>query len=197
MSVIVLAALVAVGLPLAIALIAWFSQAGLIRERPRSLIPGVEDGERYPVRPRAREPSVTFLLPVAAIVVASFLVLAAINIGHPLGMGGDMNQMMRGMMSAGASAATSGSASGSGDVQIKNFSFQPSQMTVTVGTVIRWTNEDSVPHTVTARDGSFDSGRLDKGQSFEHRFDKPGVIDYYCVYHPNMTARIKVVSATQ
>jgi len=45
---------------------------------------------------------------------------------------------------------------------------------------------------VTAVDGSFDSGFLATGQSFSHTFDAPGELEYFCVPHPWMRARITV-----
>ena len=42
-----------------------------------------------------------------------------------------------------------------------------------------WTNRDAAPHPATAEDGSFDSGRLDNGDSFSHTFDRPGTYDVY------------------
>src|SRR5689334_2484604 len=45
-------------------------------------------------------------------------------------------------------------------VEAVNFQFQPQTITVPAGTTITWTNNGTVPHTVTADDGSFDSGTL-------------------------------------
>ena len=64
---------------------------------------------------------------------------------------------------------------------------------VSVGTTVTWTNNDpDQMHTVTAVDGSFDSGFLATGQSFSHTFDAPGELEYFCVPHPWMRARITV-----
>ncbi len=41
----------------------------------------------------------------------------------------------------------------------------------------------SFPHTVTADDGSFDSGTLNGGQSFSYTFEQPGEYPYYCALH--------------
>ncbi len=54
---------------------------------------------------------------------------------------------------------------------------------VPVGTEVVWTNTGRNPHTVTADDGSFDSGDMQPGDVFEWAFDEPGVYPYYCVYH--------------
>ncbi|HUF52985.1 MAG TPA: cupredoxin family copper-binding protein [Dehalococcoidia bacterium] len=104
-------------------------------------------------------------------------------------MGGMMDGDMHGMMGGGG-PETTGSASGQGTVRIVDFSFQPTIFTVTPGTVITWTNEDSAPHTATAE--SFDTGRLDEGESGEVTFYEPGAYDYICTYHPSMEGRVIV-----
>jgi predicted lipoprotein with Yx(FWY)xxD motif len=76
-------------------------------------------------------------------------------------------------------------------VAIKDFSFGPA-LTVPVGTTVVWTNEDTAPHTVTASDGSFDSGNMDKGATFSFTFSKPGTYELLCAYHPNMKGTITV-----
>jgi plastocyanin len=77
-------------------------------------------------------------------------------------------------------------------VTIVNLSFEPPQLEITVGTSVRWTNEDPLPHTATATGGEFDSGILDKGASFSHTFDAPGTYEYICAIHPNMKGSISV-----
>ena len=108
-------------------------------------------------------------------------------------MDGGMGDMMDGMMGRGG-PETTGSASGSGVVRIASFRFEPTVLTVTPGTVVKWTNEDSAPHTATMRDGngSFDTGRLDGGESGEITFDTVGTFEYICTYHPGMEGRIVV-----
>ncbi len=68
-------------------------------------------------------------------------------------------------------------------VKLVNFKFTPAQLTVKVGTTVVWTSEDNAPHTVTADDGSFDSGNMKKGDSFKFTFTKAGNFPYYCAYH--------------
>ena len=77
-------------------------------------------------------------------------------------------------------------------VTIENFSFTPATLEIPVGTTVTFTNQDSVPHTATADDGSFDTGNLDNGASAEVTFDTPGTYTYVCSYHPNMTGTIVV-----
>ena len=65
-------------------------------------------------------------------------------------------------------------------------------LTVPVGTTVTWTNDDSTMHTVTAVDGSFDSGFFDNGDSWSFTFDEPGEYEYYCLPHPWMRAKVIV-----
>lgn len=109
-------------------------------------------------------------------------------------MGGMMDDGMMGGR-GGRGDETKGTASGQGEVRITDFNYEPSVLEVTPRTVIKWTNEDGAPHTATAQDDTFDTGRLDKGESDEITFDTPGTYEYICTFHPYMEGRI-VVSST-
>ncbi|MGH2661199.1 MAG: PLDc N-terminal domain-containing protein [Actinomycetota bacterium] len=61
--------------------------------------------------------------------------------------------------------------------------FDPAGPKIAVGTTVTFVNEGNNPHTVTADDGSFDSGNLDPGDSFTATFDEPGRQPYACRYH--------------
>lgn len=77
-------------------------------------------------------------------------------------------------------------------VEIVDFTFGPSTLEIAAGTTVTWTNLDSAPHTATADDGSFDSGRLENGGTFSQTFDTPGTYTYFCEIHPRMTGTIVV-----
>ena len=77
-------------------------------------------------------------------------------------------------------------------VDITNFAFGPSTLTVAVGDTVTWTNSDAAPHTVTAENGAFDSGNLDSGATFRFTFTEPGTYTYRCDYHSEMTATVVV-----
>ncbi len=68
-------------------------------------------------------------------------------------------------------------------VKLVNFEFAPRELTVKVGTTVVWTSEDNPTHTVTADDGSFDSGTMRKGDTFSHTFTQAGEYPYYCAFH--------------
>jgi plastocyanin len=79
-------------------------------------------------------------------------------------------------------------------VAIKDFAFAPATMTITAGQTLRFVNRDGEAHTVTAKDGSFDSGGLDTGDSWTHRFDRAGTYAYFCSLHPYMKGAIVVIA---
>jgi len=76
------------------------------------------------------------------------------------------------------------------EVSIKNFSFNPESVTVSTGDTVRWTNMDSVDHTVSGP--AFESGILTNGGSFEFLFTEPGVYNYSCSIHPSMKGTVIV-----
>ncbi len=75
-------------------------------------------------------------------------------------------------------------------VVIENFSFKPAHITIKRGTRVRWINKDTAPHTATGR--WFDSGRLDKGQSYSHTFKSVDKKRYLCRIHPHMRGSIVI-----
>jgi len=77
-------------------------------------------------------------------------------------------------------------------VSIEGFAFKPTTIIIPVGTTVRWTNNDAVQHTVTDSQGTFDSGLLEPGQSFERGFDVPGNYSYICTLHPFMQGTVIV-----
>jgi plastocyanin len=78
------------------------------------------------------------------------------------------------------------------DVSISNFAFVPGSVTAAPGDSVRWTNQDGTQHTVTADDGSFDSGILANGKVFTRAFSGTGTFAYHCSIHPDMTGTIVV-----
>lgn len=80
-------------------------------------------------------------------------------------------------------------------VVIKQMQFDPQALSVKVGGTVEWKNEDIFTHTVTASDGSFDSGPIPPGKSWTRKFTTPGNFDYHCRPHPNMTAQLSVIAS--
>jgi plastocyanin len=77
-------------------------------------------------------------------------------------------------------------------INIDNFSFSPPTITVAAGTTVKWTNNDDIPHTVRAVDGSFHSKAMDSDDSYAFTFAKPGVYSYFCSIHPKMVGKVVV-----
>ena len=79
--------------------------------------------------------------------------------------------------------------------------YDPLTLTIEAGTTVRWTNDDTIAHTVTSgtsdgsvgtADGAFDSGFINPGETWEYTFDDPGEYDYFCTPHPWMVAAVVV-----
>lgn len=81
---------------------------------------------------------------------------------------------------------------GEGRVIIRGIAYNPPRVEVTVGEELVWSFQDNgLEHTVTADDGSFDSGRLASGE-FSWRFTAPGEVAYHCEVHATMKGTVVV-----
>jgi plastocyanin len=104
-----------------------------------------------------------------------------------------MQHMHMPSAAASSTAASTASARQPGTIEIKNFAFVPSTMTVKVGTTVTWMNLDTDAHTVTSQHvGPLHSPALSTGQRFSFTFTEPGTFAYYCMIHPFMTATVTV-----
>jgi plastocyanin len=77
-------------------------------------------------------------------------------------------------------------------VDTKNFAYSPTDLTVSPGTTVVFKNSDTIAHTVTASDKSFDSGDLPQNASWSHIFAKAGTYTYVCAYHSYMQGTVTV-----
>lgn len=81
-------------------------------------------------------------------------------------------------------------------VQVIDFDYTPNPARITAGGTIFWEWDGSEPHTVSARDGSFESGEKTRGARFSFTFRTAGQFDYFCQVHPNlMTGTVTVQAA--
>ncbi|HEV8360931.1 MAG TPA: CARDB domain-containing protein [Candidatus Thermoplasmatota archaeon] len=96
------------------------------------------------------------------------------------------------VMAAGLGAA-SAPAIAAVHVHISGFAFSPKTPDVAVGDTVTWDNHDAATHTVTALDGSFNSGNLLTGATFSRTFTSVGTFNYRCNIHTSMTGAIRVV----
>ena len=78
------------------------------------------------------------------------------------------------------------------EVKIDNFSFSPASITVPLGTTVKWTNRDDIPHTVVSDKEVFKSKTLDTDEQYSYTFTKPGEYGYFCSIHPKMTGKVTV-----
>jgi plastocyanin len=78
------------------------------------------------------------------------------------------------------------------DVKLDNFTMSPKILTVAVGTSVRWTNADDIPHTVISEDRTFKSKVMDTDEHFTFAFIKAGTYKYFCSIHPHMTGTVIV-----
>jgi plastocyanin len=77
-------------------------------------------------------------------------------------------------------------------VEMRGFEFVPARIPVAVGDTILWINHDPVPHTATARDSTWDSGRIEAGESVRMVVRREFKGEYFCVYHPVMTGSFQL-----
>lgn len=75
-------------------------------------------------------------------------------------------------------------------ITISDFEFDPATLQIKPGDRITWTNADIAPHTATALDGSWDTGELTQGQSKTLVVAGDFATEYFCRFHPSMTARL-------
>jgi plastocyanin len=142
--------------------------------------------QEYPSRPGKG-----FLYTMGAIMVVLGVLLAAELspiFGHPLQLPlGGTGPVATGtiVMPAGVGSNT-------------QLSFVPSITTLIIGTndTVTFKNDDTVAHTVTAVDRSFDSLDIAAGKSWTHQFSTPGNYSYFCIYHKWMTGSLIVKQAT-
>ncbi len=96
-------------------------------------------------------------------------------------------------------ALTEGVQAADVSVNIMNFSFQPTPLTIAAGTTVTWTNQDTAGHTTTSDIGVWDSGvatPLKKGDTFQFTFKEVGTFPYHCNIHPNMHGTVVVTAAS-
>ena len=77
------------------------------------------------------------------------------------------------------------------EITMENLVISPAEVSAKVGDTIQWINKDVFAHTATAKNGDFDV-TLQPEKSATFVLKKAGAVDYYCRYHPNMKATLKV-----
>jgi len=127
--------------------------------------------------------------------VAVLLLVLAFTFGCAQGSGpqttiNDVNHSS----SAGNQGGENGGTGTSGvnvEIHIKNFAFDPADITVKQGDTVIWTNEDNVPHSIKGT--GFDSPVISSGGRYEHKFtETPGEYAYSCGIHSSMHGKVVV-----
>lgn len=77
------------------------------------------------------------------------------------------------------------------EITMENLVISPIEVSAKVGDTINWINKDVFAHTATAKNGDFDV-TLPPKKSASSVLKKAGTVDYYCRYHPNMKATLKI-----
>ena len=125
---------------------------------------------------------------IAGAIVAT-LILSGVNIGN-LGVEGSGNSIQQPTASIPSNSTVVRIVANAG-----SNSFSPNPVEVKVGETVTWINDDSGRHTVTSKDGVFDSGMMGKAQSFSFTFDKAGEYPYFCEPHPTMVGTVVVTES--
>lgn len=76
-------------------------------------------------------------------------------------------------------------------ITMENLVISPIEVSAKVGDTINWINKDVFAHTATAKNGDFDV-TLPPKKSASSVLKKAGTVEYYCRYHPNMKATLKI-----
>ena len=79
-------------------------------------------------------------------------------------------------------------------VIIQSFAYRPATLRVRAGTRVTWRNEDTSPHTATARGGAFSTRALEKNQSRTLTLSRPGRFTIVCVFHAFMHGTVIVAA---
>lgn len=118
------------------------------------------------------------LLKSVALLGAAALALAGLQVASPANTI-RTTQAATNPVAATLVDATSTTAS----VMIGDNFFSPTTTTVSLGTTVTWTNQGTMLHTVTADDGSFNSGDIAASSTYSHTFNTAGTYNYYCSHH--------------
>jgi plastocyanin len=73
-----------------------------------------------------------------------------------------------------------------------SMAYVPDPITLSVGTTVKWVNNDNVAHTVSSQNNLWDSGDIEPGATYSRTFQSTGSFPYYCVFHPLMVGTITV-----
>jgi len=96
------------------------------------------------------------------------------------------------MLAFGTVTAQDATKKDANEITIDNFTFTPKELTVPVGTTVKWLNHDDIPHTIVEKKTTFRSKALDTDDSYSFTFTSAGTFDYFCGLHPHMVGQVIV-----
>lgn len=90
-------------------------------------------------------------------------------------------------------------------IEIIDNEYRPAEVTVATGSTVIWRHAGTAAHSVTAKDGSFDSNPqcntsvglsqcMQPGQTFPRVFNAPGRFEYSCHIHTTLMTGVVVVA---
>ena len=123
--------------------------------------------------------------------VASIIVAAALP-GTVIGAANNTSAGAAGATKPASAAPASTGKTKTIEIKVGEMTFIPAMAMANVGDTITWVNVGKIPHTVTAKDGSFDKTPLAPGQRFNYVLPKEGSFPYTCTYHPGMDGSLMV-----
>jgi len=91
-----------------------------------------------------------------------------------------------------ANETAAGGGEGAAKAEMRTVAFNPKRIEIAAGGTVTWTNNDPLVHTITADNGSWDSGPIEPGKTWSHTFTQPGEFAFHCTPHPFMKAVIVV-----
>ncbi len=116
----------------------------------------------------------------ALIVLAMVSSACSVHLGISRLLGGGGSSATKTVKATHTPPAAGAPATGGTAVSINNAKYRPKNLTVKVGTAVTWTNNDSVPESVTSdAPGMFDSGLLQPGGTWSYTFSQAGTFPYH------------------
>jgi plastocyanin len=76
-------------------------------------------------------------------------------------------------------------------ISMEDLVISPAEASAKVGDTIEWINKDIFAHTATARNGDWDV-TIPPKKTVTSVLKKAGTVEYYCRFHPNMKATLKI-----
>ena len=79
-------------------------------------------------------------------------------------------------------------------IEIRDMKFIPEEIIARPGDVVQWVNYDFIPHTATADNKKWNSELIGAEIKWQINIGKEtSSEDYFCIYHPGMKGRIKIL----